>query len=321
MKKKKNVFAVIVTHVRHFLKKSYRDNISALAGQSTFFLLLSAVPCILFAFSVFSILTGKTFDSVSIPTADLPENSALYPYFRAFFSFVKESVQRSGSGTTIITAIVMLWSAGKGMYCITEGISRVYRLPNRRFWLFKRIYAMGYTVVMMLIVLLCVVVTAVNFFFAGTVLKLWEVVQVQWAMRIILYIMLALLLALMLTLALRFYLHGKLKNKRYCSLRALFPGMLLTVVAWNALTIGVMIYIRYFATSSVYGSLSSVFMLMIWAYFMMYILLYGVQLNYIYRRQFSRRGWFRRKKNVEKTDEADGKELNEAPSDMPSERQ
>ena len=320
MEEKKSTFAVIISHVRHFLDKSYRDNISALAGQSAFFILLSVVPCILFVFSIFSMLTGQTPDTLTIPETDLPKESALYPYFTAFLSFVNDSVQSSGSSTTIITAIVTLWSAGKGMYCITEGVSRVYRLPNRRFWLFKRIYAMGYTLVMMLIVLLCVVVMAFDVFFAGAVTQLWGDGGAKWAVEFLLFIALALLLAVMLTLALKLYLRGKIKSKQYRTVRALFPGMALTVIAWNVLTVGVMIYIRYFATSSVYGSLSTVFMLMIWIYFMVYILLYGVQLNYIYRKQFCRKGWFRRKKDVEQAEEseADGA-AEEEPSGAPSE--
>ena len=86
------------------------------------------------------------------------------------------------------------------------------------------------------------------------------------------------------------YLYRKLTNKRRCTFRALYPGMILTVIAWNVLTFGVMIYIRHFATSSIYGTLGSVFMIMLWIYFMMYILLYGIQLDYIYRKWFSSKG-------------------------------
>ena len=48
MKQKKSRFTVFAGHVRHFLKKNYRDNIPALSGQSAFFVLLSIVPMLLF---------------------------------------------------------------------------------------------------------------------------------------------------------------------------------------------------------------------------------------------------------------------------------
>ena len=47
MKQKKSRFTVFAGHVRHFLKKNYRDNIPALSGQSAFFVLLSIVPMLL----------------------------------------------------------------------------------------------------------------------------------------------------------------------------------------------------------------------------------------------------------------------------------
>lgn len=296
MKQKKSRFAVFVSHVRHFLKKNYRDNIPALSGQSAFFVLLSIVPMLLFVFSLYSILTGKDPENIArfkVPTANLGEGSQI---IITLLRYVEKSVIRSSSGTTIVTAVIALWSAGKGIYYVTEGIARVYQIPNNRFWIFKRIYAMGYTLLFLLMIIICTAVMIMNIILTGILMKVWQEVVVRWVMIVFSYLVLSILLTLLLSLGIKLFLWRKVKNKKYYSIRALFPGVFVTVVAWNILTLGVTLYIRFFSTASVYGSLGTVVVLMLWLYYMGYILLCGVQLNYIYRGQFSEKGWFRRRK-------------------------
>ena len=303
---KQGKIGVIVRHVQHFLKKSYRDNIPALSGQSAFFILLSIVPLMLFAFSLYSILTGNDPQRISLPEAVKgieDEKNIIIVLLR----YIEDSVIHSSSGTTIITAVMALWSAGRGIYCVTEGLARVYQIPNKRCWVFKRLSAMLYTLVLLIMRMICIAVMVLNFVLAGVLMEVWHEAIVRWIMIVLSYIVLGFLLALLLSFGVKLYLWRKIKNKRYYSMRSLIPGMFLTVIAWNVLTIGVMLYIRYFSTSSVYGSLGTVFVLMVWLYFMAYIFLYGVQLNYIYRGQFSRKGWFKRGK--EKLEEAEEESL------------
>lgn len=299
---KQGKIGVIFRHVQHFLEKSYRDNIPALSGQSAFFIMLSIVPLMLFAFSLYSILTGNDPERISLPEAvkGIEDESNI---IIVLLRYIEDSVIHSSSGTTIITAVMALWSAGRGIYCVTEGIARVYQIPNKRFWVFKRLSAMLYTLVLLIMMMICIAVMVLNFLLAGVLTQVWHEATVRWIMIVLSYIVLGFLLALLLSFGVKLYLWRKIKNKRYYSMRALIPGMFLTVIAWNVLTIGVMLYIRYFSTSSVYGSLGTVFVLMVWLYFMAYIFLYGVQLNYIYRGQFSRKGWFKRGK--EKLEEAE----------------
>ena len=282
----------VITHVRFFLQKCYRDNVPAMAGQSSFFLMLSAVPLLMFAFSLISLLTGK-----DIEVSDLLgyRDASSFPYLIKLLEYVIDSVHKANSGMMIITAVMTLWSAGKGMYCITDGIMRIYKIPNKTIWLFRRVYAMGYTLVLLFVFFLGVVFVTFDIVIVGTVLQMTgdnEALRV--ILQVLMFIVFALFQSLLLTIGMKLYLRGKIKNDAYRTMRALFPGMFLAVAAWNGLTIGMIFYVRHFATSSIYGSLASVFMLMIWLYFMMVILLYGIQLNYIYRKRFSTK-WFKKR--------------------------
>ena len=290
--KKNNVFA----QVKYILDKSYRDNIPALAGQSAFFLLLSAIPLILFVFSMFSLLTGKDIEASDFSVVTSQQT---VPYADKLVNYIVDSVHKATSGTAIVTAVIMLWSAGKGMYCITDGILRVYRIPNNKFWVLKRIYAMGYTIVMLLILLGGLVVVLANIFLASSISELLGGGRkIHWLVIALLQLLFSLLQTLLMAWALKLFLRNKVKRS-YTTIRALFPGMLLTMIAWKILTYGIIIYLRNFAASSVYGSLAGVFMVMVWVYFLTYLLLYGIQINYVYRKEFSTFRLFKRKKKEE----------------------
>ena len=282
----------LFTQIKYILDKSYRDNIPALAGQSAFFLLLSAIPLILFVFSMLSLLTGKDLkaeDFAAIPV------QGMVPYYDKLINYIVDSVRKATSGTAIITAIVMLWSAGKGMYCITDGILRVYRIPNNKFWLLRRIYAMGYTIVMLLILFAGLVAVLANIFLASSINQLiGGGEQIHWLTHVLLQLLFTLLQTVLMAWALKLFLRNKVECS-YTTMRALIPGMLITVIAWKVLTFGVVYYLRHFAVSSVYGSLAGVFMVMIWVYFLTYLLLYGIQINFVYRHEFSSFRLFKRK--------------------------
>ena len=285
----------LFTQIKYILDKSYRDNIPALAGQSAFFLILSAIPLILFVFSMFSLLTGKDIKASDFPF--IPAQDA-FPYADKLVNYIVESVRKATSGTAIVTAIVMLWSAGKGMYCITDGILRVYRIPNNKFWLLRRVYAMGYTVVMLLILLVGLLIVLANIFLASSLtVLLGGGRQIHWITLALLQFLFSLVQTVLMVWALKLFLHNKVKRS-YTTMRALIPGMLFTVITWKVLTFGVVYYLRHFAVASVYGSLAGVFMVMIWVYFLTYLLLYGIQINFVYRHEFSTFRLFKRKEKA-----------------------
>lgn len=287
MAEKKGILARVTNEIMWFLDVAYKDNIPALAGQSAFFMILSAPPLLMFAFTVLSMLTGQDIQSIGMSFLDRFRQIGDFPLLEYAERFIKTSVSRSGSGTAILTAIVTLWSAGNGMYCITEGISRVYKLPNKRIWLTKRLFSMLYTLLLLVVMMLDFAFMAINIVFATGIVTILGIKEARNVFLAIFYIVFGLLQAWLMALVIKLFLRDKVKDKRYISFRALMPGMLLTVICWYLLTFGVMAYIKNFATQSIYGSLGTVFVMMIWVYFLMYILLCCIEFNYIHREKFS----------------------------------
>ena len=294
-------FYTVVLHVRRFLKKNLHDNINALAGQSSFFLILSVVPLLMFILALVVMFGGKPDSNMlsqTVADAELADPTGTLDVdtvSRYIYRFIQESYRHVSSGVVIVTVVAALWSAGKGLYIITDGISRIYGLPLRHNWLIRRVFAMGYTVVVLLMIVVCFGLMVLNALFDVYIQNAVDIpltTAILYASR---YIIATIVITLFLTFALKLYLMRKVADKRFVKFRVLLPGMAFTAIAWGVLSWGVTLYNKYF-TSSVYGSLGAAFIVMMWIYFMMLLLLYGIQINYIYRENFYRFG-LRKKSN------------------------
>ena len=277
MKKPTKLPIKIIGHIKYFLNKCSRDNISAIAGQSAFFLILSFVPFVMFLIAMAVLLFGD-------PSRFKPDDNSL---LTRRIEYLDESCSKS-THAVWISAIIALWSAGKGMYIITDGILRIYRLPIKGLWVVRRIYAMGYTIVMLILLLISFAFVVLNsmltFLLSDEVRKLPGVTYTLYALR---YVLIIIVLSVAMTFALKMFLYLRLENKQYCRFKVLFPGMLFTNIAWVVLNIGMNIYLSYFG-SSLYGQLGAIIYMLMWIYFSMYLLLYGIQIDYIYREAFLR---------------------------------
>ncbi|MBQ7217932.1 MAG: YihY/virulence factor BrkB family protein [Ruminococcus sp.] len=276
-------FASPIRHIRRVLKKNNSDNISAMAGQSAFFVMMSVVPLIMFVLSLLSLLLGNS-EEITLKVPD--GASALRTVITEFFISLVNNSRKSGAIPAIVTIILALWSAGKGMYIITDGISRIYRLRQKHTWLLRRVFAMIYTIVLLFMFILSGALIIFNTYvenFIGEAFRFFPYsTQILYGLR---YVILTVIQVLFLTLALKLYLMRKVKDKRFTKFRVLLPGTIFTAVSWGILSWGVNFYTTHF-TSSIYGSMGTVIILMIQLYFMMYLLLGGIQINYIYRHAF-----------------------------------
>lgn len=283
---------VIVRHVRRFLQKCTEDNIPALSGQSAFFVIISIVPLVVFVFLIMSLFVKGSQEDAAMVSAAAKATQNAKTAEETLGSFAREmsgimyKINSSRSAALPITIILALWSAGKGMYIITDGISRIYRLPAKHMWIFRRVFAMGYTFVLLLMIALTLGILVLNAYVTSYIGTATESIpfstEMLYGLR---YVITTAVMALFLTVTLKLYLRRKVEDKRYIKFRVLLPGMLFTAIAWSVLSWGVEFYSEHF-TSTVYGGLGTVVLVLLWVYFVMMLLLYGVQLNYIYREQF-----------------------------------
>ena len=270
----------IIEQVKYFLDKCSDDNISAIAGQSAFFIILSFVPFLMFAFAILSFLNIPQVIFDSYVENNLSSDVGMY------LEQIINSSYASAASVALVTIIAALWSSGKGVYSVTEGIRVIYNLPNKHNWLIKRIFSAGYTFLMFVVLILAIIVSLISNFFQDSIepyiKTLPYAVTVLYGLR---YLIMFVLVVLMIALALKVYLRSRVEDKRYAKFRVQLPGAILTAFIWTLLSKGINIYVELFNGFSIYGSIATAAVIMIWLYFTMYVFLCCVQFNYIYHEQ------------------------------------
>ena len=272
----------IIEQVKKYLEKNAQDRISSIAGQSAFFVILSAVPFLMFMFAVMTALGIS--QNILVYYSQFDSSSRIGAYIQ---NFINETYS-SSEGIAFTTIIMSLWSAGSGVFSVSEGIGVIYKLEDRRNWLVKRLEAMAYTVIMFVILVITpfgfVLVEVFENFIDKHIYKLPFAVAFLFSFR---HIITLIVFTILIAAVLKIYLMPRLKNKKYSHFRAQLPGAFVTALGFMLVSRIMNAYVEYFNGFSLYGSLACLAGVMLWIYATMYIFLCGVQFNYIYRRQIS----------------------------------
>ena len=88
-----------------------------------------------------------------------------------------------------------------------------------------------------------------------------------------------------------------LPNKKL-QFRRQVPGAAICAIAWYVFSFALSIYVDYFNGFSMYGSLTTIALIMLWLYFCMYIMMMSAEVNVIFNENF--RKWLKRDKSRKK---------------------
>lgn len=264
-----------VMNLRQFMNKCKEDKISAYAAQTAFFIMLSAIPFLM----VFSSLLKYT---------PLTENIVLEiiqrvtpQYIAPFLISVVEEVYSRSVGLISVTAVAAIWSASKGIHYMSDGFNSVNDLEETRNWFVLRFWAIVYTVVFLVAIVASLVVlvfgnaladmAAEHFPLLANAAELFSHLK-----GIIMFVVLTLF----------FDVIFKTLPNRKLTLKSQLPGAVICSVAWYLFSLGVSIYIDYFNGFSMYGSLTTIALIMLWLYFCMYIMMLSAEINVVFGERF-----------------------------------
>ena len=193
----------------------------------------------------------------------------------AIISIVKETFSKSIS-TITISAILTLWSAGKGFFALCKGLNVVYGVKTEnKSYIWFRIRALISTLVFIIAIVLTLLVlvfgNAINIFLQERFNIFSKVINVLLKNKILISII---SLSIILTFVYRFIPKHNYKLKKQV------PGAILAAVACNIVSIFYSIYVEVFTGFSLmYGSLTTVVLAMLWIYACMYSILIGAMVN------------------------------------------
>ncbi len=253
---------------RDFGKQLVRDNISAYASSTAFFFFLSIVPILLVISAVIT-LTPLTREALSEAIVTVVPTSIGQSLAR-----FADQIYLKARTILPIAIVVAVWSAGKGVMGLQMGLNVTHGVVEDRNFLVIRLQASFYTLVIMAALLstfgLSMLGKTLTAYVGNFAPHLTEFAHTFVRYRFMLGF---LILSIMFTLIYTYIPNMKLK------LRYQIPGAMLSAVGWQILAIGFSVYVDYFGGMSVYGSLSTIVIGMMWLYMSMYILLIGANLN------------------------------------------
>ena len=273
MKKK---LGPVLSSLSGFIRRTQKDHVGAYAAQAAYFIILSFIPFMLFLMTLVQ-YTPLTYNAV---------RSAIVSFLpREIQSFVLGIVAEvfSKSGAVLpVTLVTAIWSAGKGIQALTNGLNTIYHVKETRNWLTTRLWSMLYTVLFVFALIGSLILLVFGNSIQQTLMRyvpfLGEMVaRFLGAKNFLVFIVLVLLFL---------FLYKALPNRR-ASLKSQVPGAVLTAIAWSVFSFGFSIYFTFFPNfSNMYGILTTIILIMLWMYICMNIVLFGAEINAYYEMEF-----------------------------------
>lgn len=267
--KKKTAVSKTVQYIRIFQKMLKEENISAHASSAAFFLFLSIIPIVMIVCALLQHAPAVQMELWSyVSEAVIPEKIA------EFLKDIINTYQGNSMTLVSVSAVVTIWSASKGMLALMRGMNAVYEIKESRNYLLLRLRALVYTIFLLISILLSIVLLV----FGNTVVELLHprfgmIGQIWEWLQPLRHVIVACFLSLAFC---TFYC--LLPNNRL-PWRKQLPGAVLAAVFWIIYSFAFSVYIDYFNGFSMYGSLTTVIIVMIWLYFCMYIFFCGALIN------------------------------------------
>lgn len=257
--------------VKLFLVKLRKDNVSAFAAQTAFFVILSFLPFVIF------LLGLLRFFPVGEERLLAMMQSALPQVVREFIGLLFAEAREKASGTVLsASAVVVLWSASRGALAMIRGLNGVYGKEETRNYVILRLIALGYTLVFALVLMLVLVVLVFGnriFLMIQSRLPVGEQTAV-WV------ICLRIAVSFLVLTGVFFLLYVYLPNRKPKGNRTELWGAVLSAAGWLGFSFLFSLYIdRLGRFSAMYGSLTAVVLCMMWLYACMYIMFVGAEVN------------------------------------------
>lgn len=252
-------------------EKVDQSHLGAYAAQSAFFFILSMIPIILLLMTMVQ-YTPLTKENIKTAIDQVFPDS-----INPFLVSIVNEVYNQSKAIIPVTVLVALWSAGRGVLAVTSGLNCIYESKETRNYVYLRLRASIYTVLFLLVIifflLLAVFGNKISFFVQDHIPVLVKAMNFLIRIRTILMTGVTVVFSLLIY---RFLPDMKKKTKW----KHQIPGAVFAALGWQVLSLIFSVYLDIFeGFSTMYGSLTTIVLVMLWLYFCMYVILLGGVFN------------------------------------------
>lgn len=269
-----------------FGKRMGKKNISAFAASTAFFLFLSLIPVLMLLCAIipYTPLTEANLMSAARQISPDAMDSLL-------ISIIRDVYDKS-IGLVSASAIITLWTAGKGVLALMRGLNAVNNVEENRNYVLLRMVACLYTVLMLVAVLLSLLIMVFGKSIVGVVERM--IPQTSYLFDLLMHFRTPLVWAVLTVIIALLYAYVPGTRQGF---KMQLPGAVFAAVAWSVMTWAFSVYIDEFNGFNTYGSLTTIIILMLWLYAAMYIILAGAYINRYFKPAFQ---FFIGKKHIDR---------------------
>lgn len=264
--------------LRYYARKFGSYHISTYAASASFFIITAVFPLLMLTLSIVSFTPLSAEDLIEMIATILPDS------FAPLLSNLTQSLLTTSATALSLSLLVTLWTAGKSMLGLLDGLNAIADVNDTRNFIFKRIVCIGYMLILILGLLFNLALRVFGHYIlrqlqhsAPRLARVFSVVMDQRGLTLFL------ILSAVFMLIYTFFPNKKLKF--YMQV----PGACFTSLAWLVFSWLFSIYVnRIGQFSTLYGGLTMLILAMLWLYFCMYIVFIGAVINKIYPEIFWR---------------------------------
>ena len=271
-----------------------KNRMTVYSGYATLFIVTAVFPCIILIISIVNMIPGYSAKDVAAIIFQILPN--LGPIKELVVSMMEDLKTQSGGLLASIAAVTTLWSASKGVLAIQQGLDQL----DSKYWekakeesngikdkgkseLMRILKRLVFTFELVILIPALLVFDMLGGSLAGAIRSAVEKLNPDVLDSTLKYIdsffSISSAVVIVLALLVIMQIYATLPGKRR-TLKSQLPGTILTAICWFAFTELFAFFIpRFYHASNIYGSLASLFLVLLWLRFIVMILFAGGVLN------------------------------------------
>ena len=246
------------------------DRVRAHSAEAAFFIMMSVFPVLML------LLTLVQFTPLN-QTEVLITIERITPFeVSGMLKPMVSSIFRQSTALLSWSAIVAVWVAGKGVMGLTDGLNCIYRIRETRNYFAVRLRAACYTIVLVISLLLSLGILVFGYTIQRYLREKFALLR-QYP-ETVMMLPTAIAMVILVFLFLLMYMFLPNRRRRF---RTQFPGAVFTAASWAVFSYAFSVYLDYAVNMSViYGSLTTLVVVMLWLYCCMYLFFIGAEINH-----------------------------------------
>lgn len=259
--------------IMKLVKRYKTHSLSTTSAYMAYYWVLAFFPFIIFIISLLTYTNLPTGIFMEYVGEAIPKT--LVPVVE---STISQFVMYRSTTLVSVGGLITLWSAGTAVNALVKGIHIAYGSSYVRPYILSRLVALAYTVLLAVVLILLMVglvfgnrlgdyVFSMLHMNKGIFTPIWNLIR---------------LIMPFVALVMVMYILYRMIPRKHLKDTNVWPGVIFTSVGWYVFSLVFSIYVdNYSKYNQLYGSIGSVFVLLIWLYGSCTLLLLGAEINAI----------------------------------------